>query len=212
MRKRIYAFYKPTLLDDQNEHFAQANIWKSSWEHAGWECVMLNQSHASHYFSFIMGKILAHARNHPIAPGTVGAHLIARFGRWSALLGVNGGWMSDYDVVNLGFTPEMADKIEQQTTLAVNAGSPAWIFYTTPSECLEACKDFVERDMFKKSKPEQAETEAKILGVKKDFFKGIKTLVHVTGEDKSQKMKDLFVKYIRPETKDAEEEKFRNRK
>ena len=214
MRKKVYAFYKPTLSISQNEEFACANVWKASWEYAGWECVMLNQSHSSGstHYQTLLGKLFAEARARVgISEDTV-ARLQSRFGRWCVLLSVGGGWMTDYDVVNLGFTPAMADEIEKETGIATNTKAPAWIIYATAQECFDACRDFVQRSLFKKSKPTEPETEAKILGIKKDYFKGVDTLVHVSGEERSEKMRLIFTNYIRPDLLNPPEEKPRNRK
>jgi hypothetical protein len=213
MRKKVYAFYKPTLSINQNEEFACANIWKASWENAGWECVMLNQSHASgsSHYPLILGKFLWLIRAGVGISEETATRLQSRFGRWGILTSVGGGWMTDYDVLNLGFTPAMADKIEAETGLAINKEGPAWIIYATAQESYNACKDFVEKNLFKKKKPTETETESKILGIKKDFFKGSKKLIHVSDENKSEKMKELFTKYLQPKTS-IKKEKPTNRK
>ena len=120
--------------------------------------------------------------------------------------------MTDYDVVNLGFTPEMAAAIEVEADIAINTDGKAWIFYATHRESFEACKDFVNRGLFKKKEPSQPEPEAKILGIKKNFFKGIKTLIHVTGENKATQMRKLFGEYVNPGIVPVADGKPRNRK
>lgn len=214
MRKKIYAYYKPILLINQDEQFAQANVWKTSWERAGWECSMLNSSHAAAcpFFSVIHGKIAAHSRITPGLGLEIGEKVQSRFARWGALFGVGGGWMSDYDVVNLGFTPAMADEIEKQTDIAMNTGDEAWVFYATHRESYVACKDYVERNLFKKRDPSKLEPESKVLGIKKNFFKGNETLIHVTGENKSLQMQKLFWDHVNPGKISVAEEKLRNRK
>ena len=120
--------------------------------------------------------------------------------------------MSDYDVVNLGFTPAMADEIEKQADIAMNTGDEAWVFYATHRESYVACKDYVERNLFKKRDPSKLEPESKVLGIKKNFFKGNETLIHVTGENKSLQMQKLFWDHVNPGKISVAEEKLRNRK
>ena len=213
MRKRIYGYYKPILQVDQTEQFTQANLWKASWERMGWECVMLNQSHASAspYLSVILNKLFSAARSRVGMSEVIATKLQARFGRWCALFGAGGGWMSDYDVVNLGFTPAMAEEIERNTDIAVNTDGPAWIIFSSHKETSEACKDFAERDLFKKDNSIEPEPEAKILKIKKNFFKDIEELAHVFGENKSGQMRDLLVRHY-GDGQNTITEKPRNRK
>jgi hypothetical protein len=214
MRKKIYAYYKPILQIDQDEQFAQANVWKVSWERAGWECVMLNPSHAAMapQSAILQGKIAAISRNTPGLGDEIGIKLQAKFARWGALFGVGGGWMSDYDVVNLGFTPAMAEEIEKEADIAMNTLSPAWIFFASHREAYEACKDFVERPLFKVETPSEPETEAEILGIDKNYFEGIATLAHVRGTKKSVEMRRIFNEYINPGVVEEPRERARNRR
>jgi hypothetical protein len=214
MRKKIYAYYKPILLLDQDEQFAQANVWKASWERAGWECVMLNPSHAamSPQASMLQGKVASISRTTPGLSDAIGVKLQVKFARWGALFGVGGGWMSDYDVVNLGFTPEMAEEIEKEADIAVNTLSSAWIIFATHREAYEACKDFLERPLFKTETPSEPKTEAEILGIQKNFFENISTLAHVRGDNKSVEMRRIFNEYINPGVElEVKTEKQRNR-
>jgi hypothetical protein len=188
MRKKVYAFYKSVLTVDQNEQFAQSHLWKASWERAGWDCVMLNQTHlGSPALPALMHKIVAFPYKDQF-----------RFLRWSGLWSAGGGWITDYDVVNLGFTPAMAEEIEKSVDLTVNTGGPAWITYATPGACQEALKTFIETPLVSKKDAEKVLPEAKILGVKKDPFKKIGELVHVTGDDKSDKMREILINHFEP--------------
>ena len=214
MRKKVYSFYKPVLSIPQNEEFTRAGLWKASWERAGWECVMLNQSHAasSPFLPHIINKMLVAARNRVGLSEGAAVKLQARFARWGALFGVGGGWMTDYYVINLGFTPAMAEEIEKETDIAVNTEGPAWIFFASHKEAFEACKDFAERDLFKNAKSTTPEPEAKILQIKKNFFKGVKELLHVSGENRSENMRDLLCQHYGINLAPEPKEKPRNRK
>lgn len=146
--KKVYAFYTSIPLSNQTEEFACANWWKTSWEKAGWTTFMLNRSHAQG--SSLNGKLqqkLAHTLL-KLGPELTNryAWINARFSRWCALHAAGGGWMSDYDCLNLGFKPEHADDIEQRGTLHVSKG-PAYLFYATADHCANAIKRFISEDL-----------------------------------------------------------------
>lgn len=72
--------------------------------------------------------------------------------RWCALHAAGGGWMCDYDVVNKGFTPEIADNLEQNGTLYINDGGPAYLFYATKDHCEGVIKKLIQDDIVKGGK------------------------------------------------------------
>jgi len=147
--KNIYAFYTAIQLADQNEEFACSNWWKTSWEKLGWNAVMLNRSHAqgSHLYNKLASKMMN-------ASGSLSPErrnqldwLMARFTRWCALHAAGGGWMSDYDAFNLGFTADKANEIEQKQSLYV-CGAPAYLFYATRDMCSATIMKFINSEIF----------------------------------------------------------------
>lgn len=147
--KNIYAFYTSIQLADQNEEFACANWWKTSWEKLGWKAVMLNRSHAqgSHLYNKLASKMVnATGKLSPERRNQID-WLMARFTRWCALHAAGGGWMSDYDVFNLHFTPENADDIDQKQSLYL-CGEPSYLFYATKEMCSAAIMKFINQDIF----------------------------------------------------------------
>jgi len=143
--KKIYSYYQSIPLSNQQEEFACANWWKHSWSAQGWEPVMLNRSHAqaSPYYNKLQQKLMQTAMGLPPEITSRCDWVVARYVRWCALHAAGGGWMSDYDVYNKGFSTQMADGCEDDTTLRINAGSPAYIFYATPDHCANAIKKFL---------------------------------------------------------------------
>jgi len=143
---KIYAFYQSIPTADQAEEFACANWWKTSWTANGWEPVMLNRSHAQ-------GSTLYNKLQQKLAQSGIGQQWLqariawfhARFSRWCALHAAGGGWMSDYDVLNMGLTPAMA-KQSPEKTLLINAG-PAYLVYATKDHCANAIKKFLLEDL-----------------------------------------------------------------
>ena len=134
--KRIYAYYESIQTVPQPEEFQKANYWKTSWEKNGWECVMLNKSHAqgSNLHAKLIAKLMKVALGMPQELLPRFPHLLARYSRLAALHAAGGGWLSDYDVVNIGFTPEMAEKYENNT-LIVAPDVPSYLFYATREHC-----------------------------------------------------------------------------
>lgn len=147
--KNIYGFYTSIQLADQNEEFACANWWKTSWEKLGWKAVMLNRSHAqgSHLYNKLASKMVNATGNLPQERRGEIDWLMARFSRWCALHAAGGGWMSDYDAFNLDFTPDKADEIEKKQSLYV-CGEPAYLFYASRDMCSAAIMKFISGEIF----------------------------------------------------------------
>ena len=147
--KNIYAFYTSIQLANQNEEFACSNWWKTSWEKLGWKAVMLNRSHAqgSHLYNKIASKMLNASSSLPEDRRNQLDWLMARFTRWCALHAAGGGWMSDYDAVNLDFTTDKANEIEQKQSLYV-CGEPTYLFYATRDMCSAAIMKFISANIF----------------------------------------------------------------
>lgn len=143
MKKNIYAYYESLQEFPQNEEFACSNVWKTSWEKQGWNCVMLNGSHAKNSnFYFKLAKKLVELSG-TLGPNAHYSKISARYRRWCALHAAGGGWMSDYDVVNVRFTAEEADKKEAGATILCVAEEPAYLFFATQQHCAAALAKFI---------------------------------------------------------------------
>lgn len=143
--KKIYGYYESLQAFPQDEQFACANVWKASWEKQGWEAVMLNASHAknSNYYFKLTKKLVELARLLGANTGDECSKIAARYRRWCALHAAGGGWMSDYDVVNVRFTAEEADKKEAGATILCVAEEPAYLFFATQQHCAAALAKFI---------------------------------------------------------------------
>lgn len=177
--KNIYAFYTSIQLADQNEEFACANWWKTSWERLGWKSTMLNRSHAqgSHLYNKLASKMVNATGKLPPERRNQIDWLMARFSRWCALHAAGGGWMSDYDVFNHDFTVDKADEIEQKQSLYV-CGEPAYLFYATRDMCSAAIMKFVNQDIFDLTE------KAMVNSVDKDLPAKLVKHCHSTGKKK----------------------------
>lgn len=163
MKKRIHAYYESLQLVPQNEEFACSNIWKATWEKQGWECVMLNKSHArnSPMHQRLMTKLVQISPMLPPEVSNMFPKIVARYSRWCALHATNGGWMSDYDVANIAFTPNLAEEQEKKATLLVVHGKPSYLFYATKEHCAAAINKILMDDLHIAGK---LKTEAEVLG------------------------------------------------
>ena len=110
---------------------------------------MLNRSHAqgSHLYNKLASKMMNASGNLPQERRSELDWLMARFTRWCALHAAGGGWMSDYDVFNLDFSPDKADEIEKKQSLYV-CGEPAYLFYATRDMCSAAIMKFISAEIF----------------------------------------------------------------
>ena len=149
MKPKIYSYYESVQLRPQDEQFACANIWKSTWEAQGWDPVMLNRSHAqgSPLHLKLMTKL---TRLAPVLPNELQnnfAFICARFSRWCALHAAGGGWMSDYDVANISFIPQLAEEVEKTGSLLLLSGKPSYVFHTTKEMCAHVINTILSNDL-----------------------------------------------------------------
>ena len=98
MTETVYCYYVP-VLPNQEEEIA---VWKASWERYGWRTEVLNHSAVEEYPG------LADLERRFCLLPTVNpkAFEMACYLRWLALAMVGGGLLTDYDCLNMGFTPE----------------------------------------------------------------------------------------------------------
>jgi hypothetical protein len=180
--KKIYAYYQSIPLSNQPEEFACANWWKQSWEKLGWQTTMLNRSHAqaSSLYNKLTQKLMNTAHGLPPELATRFDWIIARYIRWCALHAAGGGWMSDYDVLNKGFNPEIADEHERNGTLHINNDDPAYVFYATQDHCASAIKKFIQEPVIEGNKVLH---EAHILGSKEGLYSILPLLHHAKTSD-----------------------------
>lgn len=187
----IYAFYQSIPTADQPEEFACANWWKTSWTANGWTPTMLNRSHAqgSPMYNKLQQK-LAQELNKNNGLVARAAWFQSRFIRWCALHAAGGGWMSDYDVVNLDLTPQIA-KASERKTLLLHEG-PAYLFYASPEHCLGAIRKFISEDL---SEGGIVLPEVEILNCEPEMGVLLERVVHVHSRGdkrRSTRMQDIF--------------------
>jgi hypothetical protein len=146
MKTKVYSYYESIQTLPQAEQFARANWWKTSWEKNGWDCVMLNKSHAaaSNLHTKLIQKLGKLLHTLPDNLRHYYPQIVARYSRWSSLHAAGGGWMSDYDVVNLGFTP--SDAIPYQGELNMTNGRPCFLFYSNRENCAAAIHRFISEE------------------------------------------------------------------
>lgn len=100
--------------------------------------------------------------------------------------------MSDYDVLNKGFKPEIADEVEANGTLQINAGQPACVFYATQEHCANAIKKFIQEPLVE---GKEMLFEANVLGILSDLYRVMPLLYHAKQKDgvpRSAVMKNVW--------------------
>ena len=152
---------------------------------------MLNRSHAqgSSFYSKIQQKLAGLAMSSQELVARMPWHH-SRFTRWCALHAAGGGWMSDYDVLNIDLSPEEAKKLTDKTLL-VNEG-PAYLFYATKEHCGNVLKKFLMEDLSESGK---IRPEIEILGLEPEMGTILERVVHVQtrGErNRSIRMREIF--------------------
>lgn len=102
----IYTYYDE-VLDNQIEII---EVWKKSWENNGWNPIVLDRK-----FIKCTNLEIEYLENLPsVNPKK---YEMACFLRWNAMSNIGGGWMCDYDVINIGFSPEDSKKYESMSIL-----------------------------------------------------------------------------------------------
>lgn len=183
---KIYGYYESLQLCPQAEQFARANVWKQSWERHGWECVMLNNSHAkgSPLFQKLVAKLLRTMCDLSPEAQTTFQKTLTRFTRLAALHAAHGGWLSDYDVVNTGFAPADAHTIERPLLVIDDC-----LFHLTPEMAQASLQRILSEDVLNDLK--RVRPVWQILNQEQGSLDGT-NLIHVTGEKRSERMAELL--------------------
>lgn len=151
---------------------------------------MLNRSHAqgSPLYNKLQQRLMQSSMGLSPKLATRFDWIVARFIRWCALHAAGGGWMSDYDVVNKGFTPDMADIYEKDNTLYINTNDSAYIFYATKEHCSNAIKKFIQEPIIDEDKVLQEES---ILGVNSVLHDVMSFIYHAKNSESTSRSGDM---------------------
>ena len=143
----VYTYYEP-ILPGQVEEIA---IWRQSWERYGWQAVVLGPEALQGY----AGLADLERRFSQFPTHNVKRYEMACFLRWLALALVGGGLLTDYDCVNIGFTPEQYDAaIADKRLFSFSGGGPG-VFYADADSAME----LVEKLASYRPTPQTAETD-----------------------------------------------------
>jgi hypothetical protein len=191
MKKKIYSYYESLQGFPQQEEFACANIWKASWEKHGWECVMLNASHAknSNFYFKLTKKLVDLARLLDQGKADEYSKIAARYRRWCALHAAGGGWMSDYDVANINFPTDAADRYEVQSTILAVTGEPSYLFYASQQHCSAAIAKFLAEPLEEAGKERN---EADVLNIESTLQDVLPLLFHAKKTRERSKSSELM--------------------
>ncbi len=190
---RIYSYYESFPMRKQEEEFQKANIWKATWEKHGWQTSMLNNSHAksSPHVQKLVAKLLRMANEMPIAIQNNFQPVMVRFLRVAALHAAGGGWYCDYDVVNCGFTPAMAQEIAKENSVFLFGEPKSSLIFAT-SAIAGACVLKIASGNIVENEKLKSDFEIFSAPRKKyDFLGKIVHVQSVAGEKKSDAMKKI---------------------
>ena len=193
MKTKIYSYYESIPTRRQEEEFGRANAWKESWEKHGWEPIMLNNSHAkgSPLFQKLVAKTLRVAPELSAADQNNFQKTIIRFVKWCALHAAGGGWMSEYDVVNSGFTKSDAENFEKKS-LVLFGDKKLFLFYVNEDMCRSCISTFISDDI---NIGPEIKTEFDILNCINSFAQVDGKLIHPefeAGKSKVEIMKSFI--------------------
>lgn len=191
---KIYAYYQSIATADQSEEFGCANLWKQSWEQHGWSPILLNRSHAqaSMLYSKLQKKLISEFRQIPQELSSRIDWISARFVRWCALHAAGGGWLSDYDVINKGFKPEIAEDYQKTEKIYLDPTEQAHLIYVSADHIENCIKKIIHDPMFFKN---VLIFEGLILQSVSSSNKIKKLIQHVAckdGKTRSQLMKEII--------------------
>jgi hypothetical protein len=106
----VHTYYEPVSGMSEAHQRREIEVWRASWERHGWQTRVLGPED---YQRTPEGRAIARALEANGFPSVnPPGYDLQCFLRWVALWQVDGGLMTDYDVVNLGYTPaEHAERI-----------------------------------------------------------------------------------------------------
>lgn len=194
MKKKIYSYYESFPMRRQEEEFACANVWKGSWEKHGWEPIMLNSSHAKNnaLHQKMIGKLFLAVKNLPFSVQNNFQPVQVRFSRLFALHNAGGGWLSDYDVVNCGFTPAMADAIEKNCQLFFFDSEKTHLVYVSNTISQATMQKLLSDSLVEN---EKIRSENEIFGLEQKNYDCLCNIVHIQC-DRTEKKSDAMKKLI----------------
>jgi hypothetical protein len=193
MNNKIYAYYESIGTRKQAEEFARANVWKHTWKLQGWEPIMLNGSHSkgSPLFQKLIAKLLTVSRSLSASDQNDIQRIFVRFNRWAAIHAAGGGWFSDYDVINDGFTPKDAESLLKNRSLVLIGEENPFCIYANANICQGAIQKFISNEL---QEDQKIKTENEVLNQPNE---SVATLIHFKSDGKKQKselMNEFFQK------------------
>lgn len=152
---------------------------------------MLNRSHAqvSLKYNKMLQKLVGELRHLDVLRPRFD-WIVARFVRWCALHASGGGWMSDYDVLNLGFTPEAAGKFKDALVVA---GNPAHLFYVSADNAQNVLQKLLSEQIIEE---EAVKMECDILKTSAKTIDCVKRATVEKGASKSLEMKRIWDDFL----------------
>jgi hypothetical protein len=128
MNTNITCFYQPIILDSKVTDFSKDSLeliklWKKSWINNGWNPIVSSLEDAKKHPRYSEIDLTDYSSNLYKHSINGSSYLELCYSRWFAYA-YHGGFWSDYDVINYGFTPENAEHLFQYDPVFIdNIGS-----------------------------------------------------------------------------------------
>jgi hypothetical protein len=103
----VFTYYEPVLDNQDEERQKLLNLWRKSWTAYGWTPIVFDSNIAKKHPEYEQ----YYRAFYSFPTVNPKAYEVACFVRWVCMLVVGGGYLSDMDVMNYGFTPEDAAKM-----------------------------------------------------------------------------------------------------
>ena len=129
----VFTYYEPL----HSTHMEVINVWADSWRKHGWTPIVIGENQFR--LNYDWREYDAVVSKFPTVNDT--RYDRACFRRWKAM-SLIGGLMTDYDVANRGFTPEMLPTSDNLKILSKH--HVPCLVWGTPSQYLAACSEFLK--------------------------------------------------------------------
>lgn len=130
MTATVHTYFEPVPGIDEPGQRREIDVWRTSWERQGWTTRVLSYADvvATPEGAFTAEGLRKKRMPSVNPPG----YDLQCFLRWIALVSVGGGLMTDYDTVNMGYTPaEHSERIAGRDLVEFCAyRTPAMLYVT----------------------------------------------------------------------------------
>jgi hypothetical protein len=122
LNSTVFTYYEPVLDNQDEERQKLLNLWRKSWTAYGWTPIVFDSNIAKKHPEYEQ----YYRAFYSFPTVNPKAYEVACFVRWVCMLVVGGGYLSDMDVMNYGFTPDDAAKMTNGSFHVFQSAVPAF--------------------------------------------------------------------------------------